>query len=93
MIKWLIKNTAEYRLETIEDVKQFEQKMREEAQQGDYTVSNFSYAEKQVKAKGEIIETYFQVKVTTTFNTLKEPEKPFTGVSYDKMEVEDIEWE
>ena len=70
MIKWLIKNTAEYRLETIEDVKKFEQQMREEAKEGDYTLTNFSYAEKEVKVKGEVVETYYQVKITTVFNTL-----------------------
>lgn len=85
MIKWLIKSQNEYRLETMTDVEEFHKELQKEAENGGYTLTNFSWAEKAVKEKGEIVETYFQVKATFVFNTLKDPENPFSKVEYPKL--------
>ena len=86
MIKWLIKSQNEFRLETMSDVEEFHKELQKEAENGGYTLTNFSWAEKAIKEKGEIVENYFQVKATFVFNTLKEPENPFTKVEYYKIE-------
>lgn len=82
MIRWLVKSTNEYRLETMSDVEQFHQKMQQEAEDGGYTLSAFSWTKREKKEKGEIIDEWFVVKVTFVFNDSKEPENPFTKVEY-----------
>ena len=90
MIKWLIKSQNEYRIETMSDVEEFHKQMQKEAAENGYTLSNFSWAEKEVKEKGEIVDTYYQVKVTFVFNVLKEPENPFTKVVYPTIDSEEV---
>lgn len=82
MIKWLIKSQNEYRLETMTDVEEFHKQLQKQAADEGYTLSSFSWAEKIVKEKGEVVDTYYQVKCAFVFNTLKEPENPFTKAEY-----------
>lgn len=83
MIKYLIKSTNEVRLETMDDVEQFHKNLQKEAEEGGYTLSTFSWAEKEVKAQGEVIETYYQVKFAFVFNTLKDPERPYKSIEFN----------
>lgn len=82
MIKWLIKSQNEFRLETMSDVEEFHKEMQRKAADEGYTLSSFSWTEKEVKEKQEVVDTYYQVKTTFIFNTLKDPENPFTKVEY-----------
>lgn len=82
MIKWLIKSQNEYRIETMSDVEEFHKQMQNEASDNGYTLSSFSWTEKEVKEKGEVVDSYYQVKVTFVFNVLKDPENPFNSVEY-----------
>lgn len=79
-MRFLIKNTTEYRLETIEEVEAFHKKLQERAIAGGYTLTNFSWAEKFVKEKQEIVDSYFQVKCTFVYNELKMPENSWYDV-------------
>jgi len=54
MVHFLIKNTAEYRIETIEDVKKFHQELLEQAEADGYFLTNFSWTEKFIKESKEI---------------------------------------
>lgn len=87
MIKWLIKSQNEFRLETMSDVEEFHKEMQRKAADEGYTLSSFSWMEKEVKEKGEVVDTYYQVKTTFIFNTLKDPENPFTKVEYPSYEI------
>lgn len=80
MRHFVIKNTTEYRVETIEDVVKFREELQEKAQKDGYSLSAFSYAEKLVKEKGEIVDSYFSVKATFTVNDIKEPTIPIFDV-------------
>lgn len=91
MITWLTKNVAEYRLETIDEVKQFEQDVRDKAAKENYTIAAFAYTRKEVKAKGEIIDEFFVIKVTSVFNDAKNPEKPFKDVEFTKMSLAEVD--
>lgn len=91
MMSWVIKNTTEYRLETMEEVESFHKKLQEQARFGGYTLTNFSWAEKEEKEKGEVVNTYFQVKCTFVFNTLKFPDKAFYKVEFPSSEMGDFE--
>lgn len=86
MITWLIKSTNEFRLETMSDVEFFHKKLQDMAADGGFLLSSFSWAEKFVKEKGEVVDSYFSVKCTFVFNELKEPENPFTAVEFPRLE-------
>lgn len=81
MITWLIKSTNEYRVDTIEEVEDFHKKLQDKARDEGYTLASFSWTEKVAKCDGEEF-TYYQVKCSFVFNTLKEPENPFLSVEY-----------
>lgn len=83
MLKWLLKNTAEYRFEDIADVRNFERKCREDAALRGYQVSSFNYTEKEIKVEGEVVDSYFICKISTVFNAAKDPEVNVVGVDYD----------
>ncbi len=51
-------------------------KLREELNQIPYSMLiNFSYSLKEVKSKGEIVDSYCLVKAKLQFNDVKEPDK------------------
>lgn len=82
MIKWLIKSTNEFRLESIEEVEQFHKELQQEASINGYTLTNFAWKEVEKKSKGEVIESWFIVKYTFVFNDSKAPENLFTHIEY-----------
>ena len=76
MRHYVIKNTAEYRVETIEDVVAFREELQKQAAQDGYSLSTFSYSEKLVKEKGIVVDSFYQVKAVFTVNDIKEPTIP-----------------
>lgn len=87
MNHFLIKNTAEYRFETIDDVKDFHKELLAQAETEGYFLTNFSWTEKFIKESKEIVGSYFQVKATFQFNELKEPNKSWCAVLFDKSKM------
>ena len=88
MISWVLKNTAEYRLETLSEIETFHQKLQKEASDNGYTLTSFSWTKKEVKSGGEVIDEYFVVKTVNVFNEAKEPENPFLKVEFPKVTVD-----
>nr|DAU16624.1 MAG TPA: hypothetical protein [Caudoviricetes sp.] len=86
MITWLIKSQNEYRVDTMVEVEEFHKYLQDKAADEGYTLSSFSWTEKQVRTKEEEY-SYFQVKTTFTFNVLKDPENPFFKVEFPKVEI------
>ena len=82
MIKYVLKSTIEYRLESVEDVKEFEKELRNQAINNGYVLSAYGYTKKETKAQGEIVDEYFVVKATLLFNVAKEPTLPVVDVEY-----------
>ena len=78
-MKFLISSTDIYRLDTVEEVETFHEELTNNPH---FTLSQFGYKTKQVKAKGEIIDEYQLVTVKKTFNSEKEPEKEVT-INYE----------
>lgn len=87
MIKYLIKSTNEFRVETMDDVEIFHKELQKKAADEGYTLSNFSWKECYLKEKGEIVDTYYQCKYTFTFNELKDPAEPWNNVNYSEVEM------
>lgn len=84
MIVYLIKSTNEVRIETMDEVEDFHKQLQEEAEENGYTLSSFSWSEKTVKAQGEVVDVYYQVKYQFVFNNLKEPEKVLDSIEYNQ---------
>lgn len=80
MRHFVIKNTTEYRVETIEEVVKFREELQQKAQQDGYSLSAFSYTEKLVKEHGEIVSNYYLIKAVFTVNDIKEPTIPIFDV-------------
>lgn len=93
MIKFLIKSTNEFRVETMSEVEEFHKYLQEKARDEGYTLTNFAWAERTIKEKGEVVDTYYSVKATFVFNTLKEPENPFCSVEFPKIGAEETPWD
>ncbi len=91
MIKYLLKTTEEYRLETVDDVKAFHKKLQQDAIDQGYNLSSFGYTQKATQSKGEIIDEWCVVKVIKIFQKDKEPEVPLNKVVYEAYTKEDIE--
>ncbi len=92
MLKALIKSTNEVRLETIEDVKTYQEMMRKEANDNNFQLATYSWTEKYTKSGGEIVETYYQVKYTFVFNDLKSPETYLNSIKYNMVETDQQEF-
>ena len=91
MIKWLLKNTTEYRVETMDDVEILHKELQKACEYEDYNLTAFSWTEKTSKVGGDDVEVYFVVKATYVFNTAKDPEFPYNDVSFSKATLIDVE--
>lgn len=67
---YLIKSTNVYRVATVNDAL----RLREELESMPGELTAFKYNHKDIKSKGEIVESYELVTATLTFQSEKEPE-------------------
>lgn len=94
-VHWILKNTTEYRIDTIEEVEEFHQQLQNQAAEGGYTLTSFSWTKKEVTKQGEIIDEYFVTKAVFTINNPKMPELPYFKVELprnDTLAKEIEEW-
>lgn len=83
MIKWLIKSTNEIRIETKSEVDEFHVMVQDQAAELGCRLTSWQEAEKQKKASGEVIEEWYIVKYTLTFNDPKDPETGLKSIDYN----------
>lgn len=83
MLKFLIKTTTEYRVETESDANSLHEELEQFCKEKEYTLTSWNQNYKCRKQKGEIIEEYYQVKATIQFNDIKEPELPLNNIIYE----------
>ena len=69
-MKILLNDVHTYRVDTVEEVEQLHQELKENPA---FTLASFSYKTKVQKQKGEIIDEWQQVTVKKVFNDEKEP--------------------
>ena len=70
-MKFLICSTDTYRVNTVEEVEQLHEDLK---QNPAFTLASFSYKTKYIKEKGEIVEEYQLVQAKKIFADEKEPE-------------------
>jgi hypothetical protein len=85
MIKWLVKSTNEIRIETKSEVDEFHKQLQDEADEMGCRITSWQEAEKQKKAGGEVVEEWFIVKYTLTFNDPKNPDVPLKSIEYNMI--------
>lgn len=83
-MKYLVKTTETYRVDSDAEVLEMVKEAKESLQ---WTLEGHTSKKKQVKQKGEIVDEYFMLTLTKSFNDEKEPmsdiaiiygeEKPF----------------
>ena len=81
MIKYLINQTNTVRVHTIGEVEQFHEELKHNTQ---FELNSFSYTIKDIKQKGEVVDSYIVVKYKITFNNEKEPERQIE-VEYNEI--------
>lgn len=82
MIKYLIKNTAEIRVETEDDANKLHKEYEQFAHDNGYTLSSWTQTYRNQKAKGEIVQEWYICKVVLIFNDAKEPEIPLQDINF-----------
>lgn len=79
MSKFLVTTTEVYRVQTETEVTN----MIEEAKQNKlFELAKYSCVKKEVKQKGEVVDEYFQLTMTKSFNNIKEPSR-YIEVGYE----------
>lgn len=63
----LLKVTEEYRAESEQEVKEMNEQFKTEAKSEGYILNAFSYTKKEKKAKGEIVDEGYLVKVAKVY--------------------------
>lgn len=68
----LLKKTEEYRVDSEIEAKEAMEKFRSEAAEKGYSVGSCGYTYKEKKAKGEVIDYGFHIKVVKTYSSFWE---------------------
>ena len=83
MIKYLLKATNEYRVDTKDDADALHKQLEEEATNNGWVLSGWTEAYKTRKSQGEIVEEWYICKSTVIFNDAKEPETALKNIDYN----------
>ena len=78
-MNYLIKTTDIYRVETVDEVEQLHETLKNDK---NFTLGAFSYKTKYIKEKGDIVGEYQIVTAIKIFNEEKEPENPI-AIKYE----------
>lgn len=70
-MRYLIQTTEIYRADTEPEAQAI---ITEAKEAQEYSLAKYSSEAKDVKSKGEIIDTYYKVSLTKVFTDIKEPE-------------------
>lgn len=88
MIRYLLKTTEEYRLESLDDVVNFRTWLYRDAAAQNYAINSFGCVEKPIKEGKDIIDSYYVVKVQKKFEDEKDPMRYNTDITYSGVESE-----
>lgn len=91
MIKYLIKNTAEIRVESEEDANTLHKEYEDFARDNGYILNSWSQTYRTRKSGGEIVESWFICKVVLIFNDAKTPDIPLDTIDFKMQHTISIE--
>lgn len=70
MSKFLIKTTEVFRVDSVSEVENFHEELKNNT---NFILDSFGYKQKETKQKGEVVDEYCLVTVKKVFNNEKEP--------------------
>jgi len=70
-MQFLISTTETYRTDTESEAATLINEAKNDKQ---FVLAKYTTEQKEIKAKGEVIETYFKVTLTKQFTSIKEPD-------------------
>ena len=76
-MKYLVQSIDTYRVDTVAEVEQLHEDLLKD---NTFSLTNFSYKTKCIKAKGEVIEEYQLVRATKSFTDEHDPAQQVTIV-------------
>ena len=79
MSKFLVSTVETYRVDTDEEAKALIEDAKQSAM---FELGKYSSEYKEVKAKGEVIDSFYKISLTKHFNNIKEPSQHIK-VDYD----------
>lgn len=91
MIKYLIKNTAEIRVESEEDANALHKEYEDFAHDNGYILNSWTQTYRTKKSGGEIIAEWFICKAVLIFNDAKEPNIPLEDIEFKMQTIIPIE--
>ena len=68
MARYTNQVTEVYRIDTEEEVQTFNEQLKDEAVEEGYVLKSYSYTLKEKKAKGEVIDSAYHVKVVKEYS-------------------------
>lgn len=86
MEKYLIKNTAEIRVNSEEDANLLHKEYEDFAHDNGYVLNSWTQTYRTRKSGGEVIDEWFICKVVLVFNDAKEPDIPLDDIDF-KMQT------
>ena len=78
-MKYLISVTEIYRFDTEPEAEAY---IKEQKRDGRFDLIAFKTERKDVKAKGEIVDSYYKVTLQKEFNDIKDPVEAGTSITY-----------
>lgn len=83
MSRYLIKTVEQYRCDSEAEAAQF---IEESKKSNQYTLAKYSSEEKEMKMKGEVVDSWMRVTLTKIFDVEKEPIGDIKDVSYGRKQ-------
>lgn len=87
MSKYLIKETRQYRCDTESEAKQF---IEDEKKKAVGEVTKYSSEYREQKVRGEVVDSWYRIQISTTYNSEKEPSDPYVASNHDVIDVIDV---
>ena len=72
MARYINQVTENYRIDTEEEVQAFNEQLKEESIEEGYVLKSYSYTLKEKKAKGEVVDSAYAVKVVKEYSAFWE---------------------
>lgn len=83
MLKYLIKNTAEIRVEDEDAANELHKEYEDFARDAGFVLNSWSQTLRTKKQAGEIIDSWYICKVVLVFNDAKEPDIPLDSIDFN----------
>ena len=90
MLKYLIKNTSEIRVEDEDEANALHKYYEDYARDNGYILNSWSQTLRTRKQAGEIVDSWFICKIVLVFNDAKDPDIPLDTIDFNMQKHIDM---